>query len=254
MATVYNVMLYGGLALAIVFAIVAVVLFFVLKIPKAVGIATGSTARKKIDEIKEKGYESVQGGGASKQEAIKNHTSRISVRDVKSTAAEKHSEKGMANYEKAIADLGKKRLEDEGETATDILRDDAEEATDILREDEENLDINGSSFEEATDILREDADEEATDVLRNDEADEEATDILRSDEADEEATDILRSDEADEEATDILRSDDEADEEATDVLRSDDADDSTAVLQGGRAASSVRMIKNVIIVHSDEEI
>ena len=61
------------------------------------------------------------------------------------------------------------------------------------------------------------------------------------------------SDEADEEATDILRSDD-ADEEATDVLRSDDADDSTAVLQGGRAASSVRMIKNVIIVHSDEEI
>lgn len=44
MATVYNVMLYGGLALAIVFAIVAVVLFFVLKIPKAVGIATGSTA------------------------------------------------------------------------------------------------------------------------------------------------------------------------------------------------------------------
>lgn len=53
-------MLYGGLALAIVFAIVAVVLFFVLKIPKAVGIATGSTARKKIDEIKEKGYESVQ--------------------------------------------------------------------------------------------------------------------------------------------------------------------------------------------------
>ena len=253
MATVYNVMLYGGLALAIVFAIVAVVLFFVLKIPKAVGIATGSTARKKIDEIKEKGYESVQGGGASKQEAIKNHTSRISVRDVKSTAVEKHSEKGMANYEKAIADLGKKRLEDEGETATDILRDDAEEATDILREDEENLDINGSSFEEATDILREDSDEEATDVLRNDEADEEATDILRSDEADEEATDILRSDEADEEATDILRSDD-ADEEATDVLRSDDADDSTAVLQGGRSASSVRMIKNVIIVHSDEEI
>ena len=74
--------------------------------------------------------------------------------------------------------------------------------------------VNGSSFEEATDILREDADEEATDVLRND----------------------------------------EADEEATDVLRSDDADDSTAVLQGGRAASSVRMIKNVIIVHSDEEI
>lgn len=57
-----------------------------------------------------------------------------------------------------------------------------------------------------------------------------------SEDADEEATDVLRNDEADEEATDILRSDD-ADEEATDVLRSDDADDSTAVLQGGRAAA-----------------
>ncbi len=253
MATVYNVMLYGGLALAIVFAIVAVVLFFVLKIPKAVGIATGSTARKKIDEIKEKGYESVQGGGASKQEAIKNHTSRISVRDVKSTAAEKHSEKGMANYEKAIADLGKKRLEDEGETATDILRDDAEEATDILKEDEENLDINGSSFEEATDILREDADEEErmySEMTRQTRKQRTYSEVMRRTRK---QRDILRSDEADEEATDILRSDD-ADEEATDVLRSDDADDSTAVLQGGRAASSVRMIKNVIIVHSDEEI
>ncbi len=254
MATVYNVMLYGGLALAIVFAIVAVVLFFVLKIPKAVGIATGSTARKKIDEIKEKGYESVQGGGASKQEAIKNHTSRISVRDVKSTAAEKHSEKGMANYEKAIADLGKKRLEDDGETATDILRDDAEEATDILREDWKriltSMAVALRRRQTSSEMMRMRKQRMYSEMMRQTEDD---TDILRSDEVDEEATDILRSDEADEEATDILRSDD-ADEEATDVLRSDDADDSTAVLQGGRAASSVRMIKNVIIVHSDEEI
>ena len=53
MATVYNVMLYGGLALAIIFAIVAVIIFIVMKIPAAIGIVTGSTARKKIDEIRE---------------------------------------------------------------------------------------------------------------------------------------------------------------------------------------------------------
>ena len=61
MATIYNIMLYGGLALAVIFAVTAIVLFFTLKIPKAIGDVTGSTARKKIEEIREKGYESVQG-------------------------------------------------------------------------------------------------------------------------------------------------------------------------------------------------
>ena len=33
MATIYNIMLYGGLALAVIFAVTAIVLFFTLKIP-----------------------------------------------------------------------------------------------------------------------------------------------------------------------------------------------------------------------------
>ncbi len=279
MATVYNVMLYGGLILAIIFAIIAIVLFVVLKVPKAIGIVTGSTERKSVEEIREKGYESVQGMGASKKDAIKNHTSKISVRDVESSAAVKKEKKGRANYEKAIADLqnAKKgdmreltdeeatnvlRYDEDGEEATDVLRydEDGEEATDVLRYDEDG--------EEATDVLRYDEDgEEATDVLRYDEDGEEATDVLRTD--DEEATDVLRTD--DEEATDVLRADDEEatdvlradDEEATDVLRVGDDEEATDVLkvdaQGeekvrGAHSGAVKMIMDVVVVHSEEKI
>ena len=261
MATVYNIMLYGGLALAVIFAVTAIILFFALKIPKAIGDVTGSTARKKIEEIREKGYESVQGMGVSKQDAIKNHATKISVRDVQSSESSKRTEKGRANYEKAVAEVkNKKKREDmqeltsdmysDPEAATDVLReyDDSEAATDVLREEDS---------EAATDVLMSEDDEEATDVLMSGD-DEEATDVLRS-EDDEEATDVLRS-EDDEEATDVLRSED--DDAATDVLRGDDSD-ATDVLTSDtdiaeqveeREHGQLRMIKNVVVVHTDESI
>ena len=327
MATVYNVMLYGGLALAIIFAIVAVIIFIVMKIPAAIGIVTGSTARKKIDEIREKGYESVQGGGASKSEAIKEHTSKISVRDVQAAPSARAAEQSRTNYEKAVADVERKRKQEEylkeiREDATDVLHEDMQEmtapperdddetdiiiaphpnkkaavealkerqnsrkapkqihsdieadsesATDVLRgedaEDDKTTDILRNvnvkqtaeavpSYEAAdddsesvTDVLRGDDSESATDVLMGDDS-ESATDVLRSDDADE-ATDVLRE-ESDEEATDVLR--EESDEEATDVLR-DKSDESTDILQNRRTASSVKIIKNVIVVHSNEKI
>ncbi len=265
MATVYNIMLYGGLALAVIFAVTAIILFFALKIPKAIGDVTGSTARKKIEEIREKGYESVQGMGVSKQDAIKNHATKISVRDVQSSESSKRTEKGRANYEKAVAEVkNKKKREDYLKTihedATDILQEDMQEltsdmysdpeaATDVLREYDDS--------EAATDVLRDEDSEAATDVLMS-EDDEEATDVLIS-EDDEEATDVLRS-EDDEEATDVLRSED--DDAATDVLRGDDSD-ATDVLTSDtdiagqveeREHGQLRMIKNVVVVHTDESI
>ena len=327
MATVYNVMLYGGLALAIIFAIVAVIIFIVMKIPAAIGIVTGSTARKKIDEIREKGYESVQGGGASKSEAIKEHTSKISVRDVQAAPSARAAEQSRTNYEKAVADVERKRKQEEylkeiREDATDVLHEDMQEmtepperdddetdiiiaphpnkkaafealkerqnsrkapkqihsdigadsesATDLLRgedaEDDKTTDIlrdvnvkptaeavpsyeaADDDSESVTDVLRGDDSESATDVLRGDDS-ESATDVLRSDDADE-ATDVLRE-ESDEEATDVLR--EESDEEATDVLR-EKSDDKADILQNRRTASSVKIIKNVIVVHSNEKI
>jgi hypothetical protein len=301
MAVFYNIMFYGGLTLAILLAIVAVVMFFVLKIPAAIGDVTGSTAKKKIEEIREKGYESVQGVGAAKKDAIKSTSTKISVRDVQSSTS-RQAEKGRENYEKAVADLNRKKKQEDylkeiHEDATDVLREDEtelptdvlreEEATDVLRENEASM---GESlyggFDEATDVLREDdeatdvlrsEDDEATDVLRSE--DDEATDVLRSE--DDEATDVLRSE--DDEATDVLRSeDDEAtdvlrseDDEATDVLRSED-DEATDILRSEtgyvsaagatdvgsdsdtgvsrKKASSVTMIKDIVVVHSEEKI
>ena len=291
MATIYNIMLYGGLALAVIFAVTAIVLFFTLKIPKAIGDVTGSTARKKIEEIREKGYESVQGVGISKKEAIKNHTTKISVRDVQSSESSKRAEKGRANYEKAVADIkNKKKNEDYlksiHEEATDILHEDMqelarnmysdEEATDVLMENEDSEEATDvlraeDDGEEATDVLRaEDDGEEATDVLRADDDSEEATDVLRAEDDGEEETDVLRADD-DEEATDVLRADDDEaatdvlraeDDDATDVLRNDDTE-ATSVLTGqsdftGRLSqgenSMLKMVKNVVIVHTDESI
>ena len=252
MATIYNIMLYGGLALSVIFAVTAIVLFFTLKIPKAIGDVTGSTARKKIEEIREKGYESVQGVGISKKEAIKNHTTKISVRDVQSSESSKRAEKGRANYEKAVADIKNKKKNE------DYLKSIHEEATDILHEDMQELARNMYSDEEATDVLMENEDsEEATDVLRAEDDGEEETDVLRADD-DEAATDVLRADD-DEAATDVLRAEDD---DATDVLRNDDTE-ATSVLTGqsdftGRLSqgenSMLKMVKNVVIVHTDESI
>ena len=252
MATIYNIMLYGGLALAVIFAVTAIVLFFTLKIPKAIGDVTGSTARKKIEEIREKGYESVQGVGISKKEAIKNHTTKISVRDVQSSESSKRAEKGRANYEKAVADIKNKKKNE------DYLKSIHEEATDILHEDMQELARNMYSDEEATDVLMENEDsEEATDVLRAEDDGEEETDVLRAD-GDEAATDVLRADD-DEAANDVLRAEDD---DATDVLRNDDTE-ATSVLTGqsdftGRLSqgenSMLKMVKNVVIVHTDESI
>ncbi|MEE0273249.1 MAG: hypothetical protein UDR98_08440 [Coprococcus eutactus] len=291
MATIYNIMLYGGLALAVIFAVTAIVLFFTLKIPKAIGDVTGSTARKKIEEIREKGYESVQGVGISKKEAIKNHTTKISVRDVQSSESSKRAEKGRANYEKAVADIkNKKKNEDYlksiHEEATDILHEDMQELARNMYSDEEATDVlmENENSEEATDVLRADEDsEEATDVLRAEDDGEEATDVLRADDDSEEATDVLRAEDDGEEATDVLRADDDEaatdvlrandDEAATDVLRADDDDatdvlrnddtEATSVLTGqsdfmGRLSqgenSMLKMVKNVVIVHTDESI
>ena len=214
---------------------------------------TGSTARKKIEEIREKGYESVQGVGISKKEAIKNHTTKISVRDVQSSESSKRAEKGRANYEKAVADIKNKKKNE------DYLKSIHEEATDILHEDMQELARNMYSDEEATDVLMENEDsEEATDVLRAEDDGEEETDVLRAEDDGEEATDVLRADD-DEAATDVLRAEDD---DATDVLRNDDTE-ATSVLTGqsdftGRLSqgenSMLKMVKNVVIVHTDESI
>ncbi len=281
MNNVYELCFYGGLILAIIFFIISIILFIVLKIPKVIGELTGSAAKK---GIKEKQQGKITDGGISKKKEqakyYNQNSGKIKARDTVS------QETRANNQDDTTESLGKEktptpkpvftpqfdpeetavlganpRLDDEiakasgdeSEAPTDVLRDESEEATDVLRSD---------SDEEATDVLKSDSDEEATDVLKSENSldeDEEATDILKSDtveEPEEEATDILKG-EADDEATDVLRAVD--DEPATDVLRGEapEEGDSTTVLASKKTiqlAHKVKVVYNIVVTHTDEKI
>ena len=251
--TICNVMLFGGIALAVVFAVIAVILFVKLDIPKVIGDLSGSTARKQIKEIREKGYESLQGSGASKKDAIKSKgsTSKIEVRDIKGkSASEEVSRKGNERYKKAVDELNKSRShhhirseEADSEKATDILRpeEDYEKETDILRPEED--------YEKETDVLRSEEDyEKETDVLRADDEYERETDILTSEDEADAATDVLSTDS---DATDVLSTDDDA----TDVLTMDtEASDSSETDIQGEEAEKFPLLVDVVVVHTDESI
>ena len=264
--TICNVMLFGGIALAVVFAVIAVILFVKLDIPKVIGDLSGSTARKQIKEIREKGYESLQGSGASKKDAIKSKgsTSKIEVRDIKGkSASEEVSRKGNERYKKAVDELNKSRShhhtrpeEADPEKATDILRleEDYEKETDILRPEED--------YEKETDVLRSEEDyEKETDVLRSEEDYEKETDVLRADDEYERETDILTSEDEADAATDVLSTDSDAtdvlstDDDATDVLTMDtEASDSSETDIQGEEAEKFPLLVDVVVVHTDESI
>jgi len=258
--TICNIMLFGGIALAVVFAVVAVILFVKLDIPKVIGDLSGSTARKQIREIREKGYESVQGSGASKKDAIKSKdsTGKIEVRDIKrkTSRSEELEKKGNERYQKAVNELKKEQQSrmDEFERETDILTepDDYERETDILSADVD--------YDEATDVLTpEDDADEATDVLTMEDDTEGATDVLTMEDDMEGATDVLMMEDDAEGATDILAAVD--DEEATNVLTSDE--EATNVLLNEavhgtkpeiKDRAGFKIVTDIVVVHTDESI
>lgn len=245
--TICNIMLFGGIALAVVFAVIAVILFVKLDIPKVIGDLSGSTARKQIKEIREKGYESVQGSGASKKDAIKSKgsTGKIEVRDIKrkTSRSEELEKKGNERYQKAVNELKKEQQSraDEFERETDILQepDDYEKETDILSADED--------YDEATDVLTpEDDTEGATDVLAAEDDTEGATDVLTAEDDTEGATDVLTAAD-DEEATNVLTSD----EEATNILLNEAVHGTKPEVKD---RAGFKIVTDIIVVHTDESI
>lgn len=220
----YNVLFYGGLILAILFLIATVVLFFVLKIPKVFGDLTGRTERKSIEEIRKTGYES-----KSKQEAIREETSRITVRD-----AENDPETGnlkRKNIERKAA-LDAKLSSKESEIKASL-----EDETEVL-----GAERHDSEYGEQTEILESGSDNETTDILKqypSEEEESDTTDILAS-EDDVGTTDILASEddsgtikrptpEDEGDTTDILTSEDE-EADRTDVLTAENESDITDIL------------------------
>lgn len=279
MEQAYEICFYGGLVLAILLLIATVVLFIVLKIPKVIGELTGSTAKKAMKEMKDG---TVKPGSIARKEQEKYYNMGSGKITAKEAVSSKEERKARGNDSTELLDKNKKKEKKFEETdilrpgvndynaldneATDVLGsgNPDEEVTDILRNgaaaDDETTDIlrdgTAAGDDEATDVLRAtgEGDDEATDVLRGtDEGDDEATDVLRADESDDGATDVLRADEGDDGATDVLRAD-EGDDGATDVLRAEDDEEGTSVLASSEAAlaKKVKVIYNVVVVHSDE--
>ena len=267
MEQAYEICFYGGLVLAILLLIATIVLFIVLKIPKVIGELTGSTAKKAMKEMKDG---TAKPGSIARKEQEKYYNMGSGKITAKEAVSSKEERKARGNDSTELLDKNKKKEKKFEET--DILRPGVNdyntldnEATDVLgsgNPDEEVTDIlrNGAAADdETTDILRDGTaagDDEATDVLRaTGEGDDEATDVLRgTDEGDDEATDVLRgNDEGDDGATDVLRAD-EGDDGATDVLRAEDDEEGTSVLASSEAAlaKKVKVIYNVVVVHSDE--
>lgn len=178
---------------------------------------------------------------------------RPGVNDYKAADNEATDVLGSGNPDDEVTDILRDGSTAGDDEVTDILRDGSasgdDEATDVLRGNDEGDDG-------TTDVLRADdeGDDETTDVLRgNDEGDDGATDVLRgNDEGDDGATDVLRgNDEGDDGETDVLRAEDDG---ATDVLRAEDDEEGTSVLASPEAAlaKKVKVIYNVVVVHSDE--
>ena len=233
MQSVYEVCFYGGLVLAILLLIAAVVLFIVLKIPKVIGELTGSTAKKAMKEMQDG---TAKPGSIAKKEQEKYYNMGSGKITAKETISSKAERKASGNDSTELLDRAKKEKKFE---ETDILR---PGVNDYDKTDEAATEVLGSE-DDTTDILRDGAqvgDDEATDVLRNDEGDDEATDVLRNDE------------EEDGDATDVLRTEEDGD--ATDILRTDDDEEGTSVLTTGTLAKKVKVIYNIVVVHSDETI
>ena len=259
MQNVYEICFYGGLVLAILLLIAAIVLFIVLKIPKVIGELTGSAAKKAMKEMQDG---TASPGSVAKKEQEKYYNMGSGKITAKEAGSTREDRKANGNDSTELLEKSKKKEKKFEET--DILRpgindydtpDDGEtevlgsgaddEATDVLRD-------TSAGDDGATDVLRNDeGDDGATDVLRNDEGDDGVTDVLRGD--DEDATDVLRMDDDDSDATDVLRADDD-DSDATDVLRADDDEEGTSVLTTGTLAKKVKVIYNIVVVHSDESI
>jgi len=169
---VYRILFYTGLIIAIIFFIVAVVLFFVLHIPKAVGIASGSTQRKAIEAIRATGYESRTRGLTNRRnkERIRAREAELESGHLKDGAEEEQSEQPAAEdsleerAKKAAAEAassGNRKLS--GRRGRNKKLGLENERTEVLGTEDEESDHYGPGGQgEATDVLGK---EDATDVL-----------------------------------------------------------------------------------------
>lgn len=262
MRSVYEACFYGGLILAILLLVLAIILFIVLKIPRVFDELTGRAAKKAMQGKKD-GTDTKN--SISKQEQKKYYnqsTGKITIRQSTAVPQSVNDDKADLDDEEAtdvltwsgdgVASGSEVRAGHDPEI-TEVLSEDKPKKRKKVKTPTEFLATQVD--EEATDVLSTENDEEATDVLVT-KGDDGATDVLAT-ETDDEATDVLKT-EVDEEATDVLTTADVEDEEATSVLKSEEIDeDATSVLIEAdyvKLSRKVKVLYNVIVVHTDEKL
>lgn len=176
----YRTLFFAGLILAVAFLIATIVLFFVLKIPKALGVVTGRTQKRAIEEIRAGGLEAVskrksrgsrnihvrevemETGSLSKGTTGNSatDTAQTAIKDA-ATAAAKAAEQAKSQSTSASTASGSRSRKDRskafeeteileftGSLEDDTIRPESEMETDVLG--------GGSAAEEETDLLSSD--------------------------------------------------------------------------------------------------
>lgn len=135
-----EIMFYGGIAGAIIFGLVAVILFIHFHIYTVIGDITGLNAKRSIAKLQQEGY----AGGVSKEEAINAETAEIHARRGKTTAKLPQSKSGALKKTHKLQKTG-----DE----TTLLNNPISEVTTILQGSEATTVLQGMTGSEATTVL-----------------------------------------------------------------------------------------------------
>ncbi len=234
MATVFTIMSYGGLALAVICLVIAVILFIKWNIPKVFGNVTGHTQRRTIERIRKEGYEA----NATKQSAIKaaGETGKITVRktetDSLQTGRTKKQSKNVTVGTPPIANPARRETAVTKENVTNTVfqvYQPGEVETTVLSDPaggEETMVLNQSNSEEQTTVLNQSNSEEQTTVLNQPNSEEQTT-VLNQPNSEEQTT-VLNQPET-ENQTAVLSQ--YTPEEGTTVLSRTSAEEETTVLQ-----------------------
>jgi len=227
-------MSYGGLVLAVICLIIAVILFIKWNIPKVFGNVTGHTQRRTIERIRKEGYEA----NATKQSAIKaaGETGKITVRktetDSLQTGRTKKQPKNVTGGTPPIANTARRETAVTKENVTNTVfqvYQPGEVETTVLSNPaggEETMVLNQSNSEEQTTVLNQPNSEEQTTVLNQPNSEEQTTVLNQSNS--EEQTTVLNQPGA-ENQTAVLSQ--YTPEEGTTVLSRTSAEEETTVLQ-----------------------
>lgn len=287
MATVFTIMAYGGMALAVICLVFAIILFVKWDIPKVFGDISGRTEKKTIEKIRKEGYEA----NASKQTSIKasTDTGKIRVRQTNTDAliGGRNGASGkIAGRSNGTTEVNKNINRESAVTKEDVTNTvfhvyqseefNPEEETTVLNQaapnEEETTVLSQASEEEETSVLSQTPEEEETSVLSQPPEEEETSVLSQPPEIEE--TSVLSQTPKEEETTVLNQT---SEEEGTTVLSNKTKDtggedmhpseESTTILAESNVAGVIQLpneiftqpgtvakVLDFIITHTDDEI